>query len=451
MTHPIDTDRLVDTFLDEGPNELPDRVLTAVQAEIHVTHQLTQRGLRRFLQMTPRSLAGTGLAAVLTIAAIAVIAGQLNHGSGPAGIAGGPTPSPSSGPNATPTSAPTSASPSPSPAGILSTAIPIVFGRVDATSDLGTIYTISANGTNQRALFSGVPTVVTWSPDGRHLMYAVEQSPTQIATGISDADGSNERTLPVPDKVRSLGPGAWSPDGSEIAFEGWTYPTTGEAGIFIGSATDASGLRQITSRLGPGTDVPWAFSPDGKHLLFVRRSADDASEGDLYVVATDGTGLRKLNPRGVVVSEAFGSPASWSPDGGQIAFGGLEASQAQARQSAVYVIPLSGGSAKAIAEGTWITSAKWSPDGRVILFDAGVLAGNHGLTTVEPDGSSRTLLESTVPLGSCCGQWSADGQWILFQAGADTTANLWVVAADGSNPRQITHDPGSYQSYAFQP
>lgn len=451
MTQPADTDRLVRAFLDEGPNELPDRVLNVVQAEIHLTHQLTPRGLRRFLPMTPRSLAATVLAAALVIAAVAAITGQLNPGSGPAGIGGRPTPSPSSGPTAVPTPAPTSASPSASPAGLIPPAIPIVFGRADPTGDLGTIDTISASGTDLLEVHSEVPTVVTWSPDGSHLMYAVEPSPNQIATGISDPDGSNERTLPLPDKVRSLGPGAWSPDGSDIAFEGWTYPTTGEAGIFIGSATDASGLRQVTSRPGPGTDVPWAFSPDGKHLLFVRRSTDETAEGDLYVVATDGTGLRKLNPAGIVVSQAFGSPASWSPDGQRIAFAGLGSAQLQARPSAVYVAPLNGGAAKAIARGAWITSARWSPDGRVILFDAAVASGNHGLYTIQPDGSGQTLLDSTVALGSCCGQWSADGSWILFQAGADGSADLWIIAADGSHPRQLTHDPGSYQSYAFQP
>jgi hypothetical protein len=47
---------------------------------------------------------------------------------------------------------------------------------------------------------------------------------------IFDANGSHKRTIPLPDATLNLGPGAWSPNGARIAFEGWDETNPGRNG-----------------------------------------------------------------------------------------------------------------------------------------------------------------------------------------------------------------------------
>src|SRR5688572_3293205 len=110
-------------------------------------------------------------------------------------------------------------------------------------------------------------------------------------------------------------------------------------------------------------------SPDGKTVVFVVRVTDLAANrglNDLWLVGTDGTGLRRLTSH----SAADVNPR-WSPDGKtiyflstrsgssqiwQIAFGGGEATQ-------VTSLPLDAGSFRV------------SPDGTRIAFSAEVFPG----------------------------------------------------------------------------
>src|SRR5206468_5943470 len=57
-----------------------------------------------------------------------------------------------------------------------------------------------------------------WSPDGRRIMIPISVA-GRLRTAIIAPDGSQQRILAFPDATFGLGPGAWSPDGREIALE----------------------------------------------------------------------------------------------------------------------------------------------------------------------------------------------------------------------------------------
>ena len=60
-------------------------------------------------------------------------------------------------------------------------------------------------------------------------------------------------------------------------------------------------------------------SPDGSQILFLRAEPDiDPVTGSLYLVNVDGTGLHRITPPGLDV----GQQARWSPDGKEIVFSG---------------------------------------------------------------------------------------------------------------------------------
>ncbi len=104
MTARRDPDRLIRTFLDDGPTELADRSYDAVRAEIDHTRQRAVIGPWREPDMSKFAPFAIAAAAVLVVAAVAF------NLTPPPGQFGGPGP----GPTASPTAAPTP-TPSPSP------------------------------------------------------------------------------------------------------------------------------------------------------------------------------------------------------------------------------------------------------------------------------------------------------------------------------------------------
>jgi TolB protein len=149
----------------------------------------------------------------------------------------------------------------------------------------------------------------SWSPDGTQIAFARGIAPGRLRRiYVVNVDGTGLEPLTDPDWDR-FEP-AWSSDGSQIAFA-TAGPGTIEASgqppqIWVMSA-DGSRQRQLTS-VPAGAWRP-AWSPDGSQIAF-----DDGGDG-MYVIDVDGSGLRKLGPPG-------GFYPTWSPDGDRIAFTG---------------------------------------------------------------------------------------------------------------------------------
>lgn len=101
----------------------------------------------------------------------------------------------------------------------------------------------------------------------------------------------------------------------------------------------------------------------------------------------------------------------------------------------------------------------WSPDGNQILFSSN-RGGNFDIWAVNSDGSNLTNLTSEYASGDGYAFWSPDGKSIAFKSdregkkSEDGLGNfdLWVMASDGSNPRNLTEDiENSIDSFAWSP
>jgi WD40-like Beta Propeller Repeat len=206
----------------------------------------------------------------------------------------------------------------------------------------------------------------------------------------------------------------WSPDGSRIVYARFAADG-GLPRIWVMNA-DGSGQTQVTfSANTMGGDYEPRWSPDGSTIVFASTRSD---AWNLWLVNPDGSGLRRL-------SSVWASEPSWSPDGSRLAY---------ANGNGISVIGRDGSNPHAIT-GIYTYTPSWSPDGSRVLFSR---SDGH-LYTVNVDGSGEQQLTSGA-FRDGGATWSPDGSQIAFDraSAGSSRADLWTIAADSSNARQLT-------------
>src|SRR5262249_44773165 len=178
----------------------------------------------------------------------------------------------------------------------------------------GTVVVMNADGSRQRALTNGIDPV--WSPDGRKIAFAAHSRDGYRDIYVINADGSGLRHLThTPGKKEDLFP-SWSPDGRTIAFA--RYRVSGfddtQGDIYLINA-DGSGLRRLTRTRDSEDDPAW--SPDGHWIAYTHTHTWWLNNGStrigetisqIYVMSANGVGQRSLTPDG----DLEWSP-SWRP------------------------------------------------------------------------------------------------------------------------------------------
>jgi Tol biopolymer transport system component len=276
----------------------------------------------------------------------------------------------------------------------------IVFGRYDPSLDDTLLYTINPDGSHERQVVPFAVECPHWSPDGSRI--ATCFGPNDSTSAIIDPDTGQYRTLPQPDPDLDSGCFVWAPDAKRLACESFGDSDPSRNGIYTIRTSDGQGLTRMTSN-PYGDDVPMAYSPNGKRLAFIRSDADGNSQG-LFVVKTDGSGLRQIAPAGVTCCNG-----GWSPQGNDIVF-------------SRHLTPD-------------VHSSMW-----IVHFDG------TGLREVPAHPAYGCGGPNSDPNAGGCfdPRWSPDGQQIVFGNGDDVLGrNVYTVKPDGTGLHQVTHGDAS--------
>jgi Tol biopolymer transport system component len=289
------------------------------------------------------------------------------------------------------------------------------------------VYVVNADGGGRRLLTRDAryPATPAWSPDGRQIAFEGGPGGPVSVYGVN-ADGSGQRRL-----ARNGQAPAWSPDGRTIAF-------FSDSKIYLMNA-DGSEHRQLTGKLwvwgGAGRALAW--SPDGRKLAFFGKGGPCPFCFNLYVVNSDGSGLRKLTGKlWAAGSDGQGGPTfdpAWSPDGQMIAFVGLTGGLGEP----IYVVKTDGSGLRNLTPkpvGTYAAPA-WSPDGRKLAFVSD-RDGNSEVYVMNANGKGQRNLTNN-PAYDADPAWSPNGRKIAFVSNRDGHYGVYVMTADGSGQRRL--------------
>jgi serine/threonine protein kinase/Tol biopolymer transport system component len=267
------------------------------------------------------------------------------------------------------------------------------------------------------------------SPDGKYVVFRTTESGKDSLWVRQVSTGSLVKI--VPDLGGKIGGTTFSRDGEFVYYSLFDNP--------LGTLYQVPVLGGAPRRIMSGVTSPVTFSPDGKQLAFVRPSASDS---DLIVANTDGTGERKIATRRLPAYFSHGGGPAWSPDGESIVCG---AGSYTGNLSATLVsVPAAGGAEKTITAESWVSVSRvlWLGDGSGLIVAAVpelISAGTQLWHVSYPGGEVRRVTNDLNAYGTSSLGLTADSK-TLVTVQADKSAQLWVIAPgdDLSKAKQIT-------------
>ena len=269
----------------------------------------------------------------------------------------------------------------------------------------------------QRALRGVARSKLTFSSDrdGERLPATVENR-TVKEIYIADYDGQNSRRLTT-NRSLNISP-TWSPDARSIAY---TSYRKGPPHIFISNIYQGT-MDEFTS--GPAQNFLPVWSPDGKRLAFMSMRDGNA---EIYVANRDGSNVRRITTH----PDVDGTP-TWSPSGTQIAFISDRTGSPQ-----IYVIGADGLGLQRITNETYCDRPTWSPAPfNEIAYSA---RSGPGFDIKVKDLASGEVRQLTFGEGTNEQPvFSANGRHIAFTSTRAGKKQIFTMARDGKNVRQIT-------------
>ncbi len=240
---------------------------------------------------------------------------------------------------------------------------------------------------------------------------------------ISDYDGENPRRVTT---QRSLNiTSTWSPDGRSIAY---TSYRRGAPTIFISNIYQGT-LEEPTKSAGQNWLPAW--SPDGTRIAF---SSTRDGNSELYVSNRDGSNVRRLT-----TNTAIDSTPTWSPTGTQIAFTSDRTGTPQ-----IYIIGVDGLGLRQLTREPYADRPTWSPAPyNEVAYTARTGPGNDIKVMELATGQVRQLTfgEGTNESPS----FSANGRHIAFMSTRSGKSQIFTIARDGKDLRQMTRAGNNFQ------
>jgi TolB protein len=238
-----------------------------------------------------------------------------------------------------------------------------------------------------------------------------------------------------------LGGPIWSPDGTQIAFAG----DSPRYGAYVMRADGGSLHRILTNT----STLDLAWSPDGRRFVFAAYPKNEGAQ--IWTVGVDGRGPVNLTKKASKHRQGNDYAPVWSPDGRRVAF---------ERFSDIATMSSAGGGFVRLTHDRVSDGAPvWSPDGRQIAFLSmrGGCCPNPGdgasfdLYVMNADGTGLRRLTHDAQISNRP-VWAPDSSALAYSAPASGGgSDIFVVNAATASVLDLTRTPTNESEPAWSP
>jgi Tol biopolymer transport system component/DNA-binding winged helix-turn-helix (wHTH) protein len=282
------------------------------------------------------------------------------------------------------------------------------------------IYVMPSSGGEPRAVTRDQRQLsnLAWSADGNDIIFSSDRGGKFSLWRVSFKGGN-------PERLQVGGEDAFAPavasKGNHLAyaqrFAKWSIIQ-----IDLGSQATPKPVTKVLS--GTQQDSAPQYSPDGSRIAF--QSWRSGSQ-EIWTCLSDGSQLQKLSN---FSGPLTGSP-SWSPDGQQIVFDSRAGGH-----SHIYVVPLNGGTPRAVTEGSANDIVpSWSRDGKWLYFGSNRSGVWQIWRTPVLGGEPQQVTSG----GGFVGVESTDGKWVFYTK--SDTPGLWKIPVSGGPEVKVLDQP----------
>jgi serine/threonine protein kinase len=330
------------------------------------------------------------------------------------------------------------------------------------------------NFTVNQITTSGKASLTAISPDGKYLLSVLNDNGKQSLWLRNIPTASDTQVIPPETATyRSL---AFSLDGNYIYFRKAQNAINTDYNLY--RAPVLGGTPQI---VGHDIDSNTAFSPDGKHIAYMR--ANDPEVGKFRILSADMSGNDEKVLEIAPLSAGNPTNMAWSPDGQRLAL--VLVQPDEHALGAIDLFDLSSGKSTRLAAfgDKLLAELQWLPDGLLVLYqqagaqfsrsqigfistDSGQMrqitrdTNRYTTLTVSADGKTVATVQqkSTQSLYMLPGAGSQNADIKPLSLSGDIGGFNWTpdggllvtdgprllrAAADGTNPTQLINDPNA--------
>lgn len=323
---------------------------------------------------------------------------------------------------------------------------------------------VDSNGERQ-LLFENLATQPRWSPDGRHIVIALqgewgkftllvisadEDKPRFLALGqqsfvtiiwspdsnwitfdhlreafVIRRDGTGLRRISA-DESAFFYPVSWSPDGRYISMNG-----AGFTGIQIYDMQ--TGENRIVAPVDVLLwDFPGGWSPDGNQFIFSHIEIGNYPDTTVFSYFPETGELREFLPRVSDVNDSF---LSWSPDGNSIFFDTNRFEQ----ESSIQEIALNG-ELIATYSNSFVRMISWNPDRTQFVYEIVPERDFYIVNWITGDITLQTEDQNILHENYSSPRWSPSGDYIAYEAISGDDFQLFIMNVETNEFRQVTFE-----------
>ena len=293
-------------------------------------------------------------------------------------------------------------------------------------TDPGAIYQTPVFGGAPKKVADDVWSDFSISPDGKLLAFirrdAARSAQLLILLSIDDGDANELGAKQAPQEYGGGAP-AWSPDGSKLVVAAGQE----QRNLLLVDISTGEERELRTPRWRAVAKALW--TPNGKHLIFSARAADEPSS-QLWLLAFPDGELRRLTND---LESYFW--LSLSADGRMLV--------TRQQRFILHLWLMPEGEVKRARQLTFggrnfdgYNGLAWTPNGRIVF--SSFTNNVTDLYSMDPDGSHRVQLTANSGPDNASPVVSNDGRYIVFTSNRTGSRQLWRMDLDGRNQKQLT-------------